>query len=202
MGLLGNRRTFATTDGRRVTLRPLLRRDLPAVLAFANSMVDEKRVNRDLGLVAFDRRMTLNEERGFLDGIISGRRRKEGLSIAAFDGSKLVGHCDVRRRMADDVKHAGTLGITVLRGYRGVGIGEMLLSEALGEAERIGIWLVQLTVFSKNRPAIGLYRKMGFRKVGIIPGKMMRDGTPLDEMIMYADLRGSDKSTTKSRRDG
>ncbi len=185
-----------------MTLRPLRSGDLRAVLRFAKSMADEKRVDRDLGLISFDRRPSSAEEKRFLDGIVSGRRRKEVVSVVAFDGNKLVGHCDIRRRMADDVMHAGTLGITVLRGYRGFGIGGMLVREALEEAQRMGIWLVQLTVFSKNRRAVGLYRKMGFRRAGIIPNKMMRDGRLLDEMIMYADLRGSDKSPTDSRRDG
>ncbi len=202
LGRRGNRRSFSTADGRKVTIRPLRQGDLQAVLRFANSMADEKRVERDLGLISFDRRPSSAEERRFLDGIISGRRRREVVSVAVFDGVKLVGHCDIRRRMADDVMHAGTLGITIRRGYRGVGIGEIIMGEALGEARRIGIWLVQLTVFSKNRPAIGLYRKMGFRRAGIIPNKMMRDGRPLDEMIMYADLRGSDKSPTGSRQVG
>ncbi len=200
MGRTPIRRTFRTQDGRELLLRHLASDDLPAILKFANGMVEEKKVNRDLGLVAFDRRATARAERAFLSSIVSGRNRGEVVSVAAFHGGKMVGHCDVRRRMADDVMHAGTLGVTILKGYRGVGLGERLLGEALGEARRAGIWLVQLTVFSGNLRAIGLYEKMGFRQAGLIPNKMLRDGRHLDEVIMYADLRGTDKSTQTSRR--
>ena len=185
-----------TTDGRTLTLRPLNSLDVPALLEFARELFDEKRVNRDLGVVAFDREPTMAEEREFLSEILRGRRKRELVSVDAFDGVRLVGRCDIRRRMREDVMHAGTLGITVLRGYRGIGLGETLMREALLQARQLGIWLVQLTLFENNSVAAGLYRKMGFRKGGVIPDKMVRDRRHLDEVIMYIDLRRTDKSTS------
>ena len=192
--------SFRTSNGHPVTLRPLNPHDTTALLRFANALFDEKKVNRDLGLVSFDRQATMAEEREFLSEIVGGMKRKEVVSVAAFDGNRLVGHCDIRRRMREDVMHAGTLGITVLDGYRGVGLGEALMSRALLQARRMGISLVQLTVFANNTAAAGLYIKMGFRKAGTIPGKMVRDGKQLDEVIMYADLGRTDKSISRRRR--
>jgi len=34
-------------------------------------------------------------------------KRKETVTGAAFDGRKLVGHCNIERRMRKDVAHAG-----------------------------------------------------------------------------------------------
>jgi len=200
LGLRTRSQSFRTSDGRSVTLRPLAPRDAPALVGFANAMAEEKKVNRDLGVVSFDRRATTAEEKRFLSETLKGMKRKETVSVAAFDGNRLVGHCDIRRRMRDDVMHAGTLGITVLDGYRGVGLGEKLMSEALLRAWRRGIRLVQLTVFSNNSVARALYGKMGFREVGVIPGKVVRDGKPLDEVIMYAEFRRTDKSTPRPRQ--
>ena len=190
---------FKTSDDRPVILRTLLRSDLDAMMKFANIMVREKRTNRDLGIVSFDKRMTRKDERKFLSMLIDGVRNKEVVSIGAFADGRLVGHCDVRRRKPRDERHTGVLGIVILDGYRGVGVGQRLMTAAMNETRRIGVWLVELTVFSTNEPAIHLYEKMGFRRVGVVPNKMLRDGRHLDEVAMFADLRGTDKSTSKGR---
>ena len=202
MSLKPRENTFRTADGRSIVLRNLGAHDTQALLKFAFSMFEEKAANRDLGLVAFDREPTLTEEKEYLSQIIRGRKAGEVVSVAAFDGTKLVGHCEVRRRMREDVVHAGTLGIAVLAGYRGVGLGEKLMGEALFQARQVGIWLVQLTVFANNSVAAGLYRKMGFKKAGRIPDKMLRDRRHIDEVIMYVDLRRSDKSVSQRRKEG
>ena len=200
MHLKAGGKSFRTSDGRTLLLRPLNPLDATALLKFASAMYDEKKVNRNLGLVSFDREATMAEEREFLSEIVRGMNRKETVSVAAFAGNSLVGHCNIKRRMRRDVLHAGNLGIAVLDGYRGVGLGEELMREALLQARKMGMWLIQLTVFANNFTAAGLYRKMGFRKAGVVPNKMLRDGRYLDEVIMYADLRTIDKSTSRRRR--
>jgi ribosomal protein S18 acetylase RimI-like enzyme len=74
-------------------------------------------------------------------------------------------------------------------GFRGVGIGEKLTEEVLRESGRIGVWLVELTVFAINVSARRLYEKMGFVRVGVVPDKVVRGDRHFDEVIMYADLR-------------
>ncbi|MFW5920187.1 MAG: GNAT family N-acetyltransferase, partial [Halanaeroarchaeum sp.] len=54
------------------------------------------------------------------------------------------------------------LAIFVLQDYQGVGIGEELLERLLGFGQRQGITCVWLTVERWNRPAINLYKKVGF----------------------------------------
>lgn len=190
---------FKTSDDRLVVLRALRKTDLDAVVRFANTLVREKKTNRELGVVSFDKRLTRKEERNFLRVITEGVRKGEVVSLGAFAEAKMVGHCDVRRRKSGDFRHAGTLGMVILQGYRGVGIGERLMIEVLRQALRKGIWLVELTVFATNEKAIHLYEKGGFRKVGVVPNKFLRDGRHVDEVVMYADLRGSDKSDSTVR---
>ena len=167
---------FTAKDGRRCDLRPLARDDLDALVRFANRMVREKKRNRGLGLISFDKRVTRKEEREWLAGVVEGARGKELASVAAFAEGELVGHCDVRRRKASEERHVGVLGVAVLEGYRGVGIGRRLVEEALGEARRIGLRLVEHQVFANNAAAIHLYEEAGFRRAGAVPGKMLREG--------------------------
>jgi ribosomal protein S18 acetylase RimI-like enzyme len=180
---------FGVKGGRVIVLRPLRRGDLEALTDFARKLAKEKKTNQDLGVVSFDRRVTLKKEREFLRTVVNGVRDNEIVSVAAFDGGVIVGHCDVRRRRPSDVRHTGVLGIVILDGYRGLGIGKRMMTEALNGDLRIGVWLVELQVFAINDIAIHLYEKLGFRKVGIVPNKMIRGSRHYDEIAMYNDLR-------------
>jgi len=190
---------FTTEDGRLVSLRRLREADLSAVLRFANELVRERETNPVLGIVSLDRRMTRGDEEEFLLRMIMGVRRREGVSLAAFANGKMVGHCNVSRLRPKDVRHTGVFGLTVIRDYRGLGIGKKISTEVLREAARIGIWLVELTVFATNERAIHLYEDRGFKRVGTVPNKILRRGRHTDEIVMYADLRGSDKFPLKAR---
>jgi len=191
---------FNTEDGRRIVLRPLSMRDIDESLLFANTLVQERRNSPEMGVVSFAKRVTRKEEARFLRTVVRGTSEREFVNVAAFVGEKLVGMCDVRRRKAKDEHHSAVLGIVILEGYRGVGIGERMMGEALRQARALGIWLVELTVFAINHAAIHLYEKMGFRRVGTIPEKIVRGERHFDEVTMYVDLRGSDISTKGPRR--
>jgi len=192
---------FRAKDGRTVVLRVLRRNDIEALLRFANAIVKERATNHDIGIVSLDKRVTRAEERKFLNRIVSGMRKKEVVSIAAFAGNDMVGHCDIQRRKLRDIRHTGVLGIVIRKEYRGIGLGGRMIAEALRAARRMGVWLVELTVFATNATAMHLYERMGFVKVGVVPNKILRDGRHYDEVVMYTDLRGSDKSLLGRRRE-
>jgi RimJ/RimL family protein N-acetyltransferase len=179
---------FKTKDGRAITLRPLRRGDLEALVPFANSFVREKKRNRELGITSMDRRMTRTNEKEFLDKTLRDKAKRRSVSVAAFHGDRLVGHCDVVGRTSRDERHTGLLGIVVVEGYRGVGLGEEMVRTALGQARKLGIWMVELEAFATNAPARHIYEKLGFITVGIIPKKVLRDGRFMDIVRMYIHL--------------
>lgn len=181
--------TFTAKDGTLVVLRALQYTDLNGLLRFANTIVKERRTNPELGITSLDRRLRRSDEKKFLDGILLGIKKNEAVSVAAVVGKKIVGHCDVTRRRQSDERHTGLLGIVILDEYRGTGIGQMMVKTALEEALRSGVWLVELQVFAINEVAIHVYEKLGFKRVGVVPGKMLRNGRLLDEIRMYVDLR-------------
>jgi RimJ/RimL family protein N-acetyltransferase len=193
------RAVFVTPSGASVKLRRLSRRDLPQLLIFANALVSEKKMNPDLGIVSIDRKVSYAEERKYLNRVLDGVRKEEYVSVAAFDGDRLVGNCDIMRRTPFDVRHTGVLGIVLLDGYRGMGLGEAMIRDAFEQAVLIGVWLVELQVFANNPAARHLYKKLGFKEVGMVPHKIQRGGRSIDEIQMYIDLRRSDKSTAPAR---
>lgn len=63
------------------------------------------------------------------------------------------------------------LSVSVWPGYRGQGVGKLLMRRALAEARRRGLSRVSLSVEADN-PSLHLYRQMGFQ-----PAKDAADGT-------------------------
>ncbi|MGD0477556.1 MAG: GNAT family N-acetyltransferase [Nitrososphaerales archaeon] len=179
---------FNTKDGRVVTLRPLRRGDLDALVPFANSLVREKKRNRGLAITTMERRMTRADEKEFLDRTLLDKAKGRWVSVAAFHGNRLVGHCDIVGRASPDELHTGMLHILVAEGYRGAGLGEKMVRTALGQAPKLGIWVIELEVFATNAPAKRLYEKLGFKTVGIIPKKVLRDNKFIDMVRMYIHL--------------
>ena len=179
---------FRAKDGKEILLRPLAPRDIDALLAFANVLVKEKQVNRDIGIAGFDKRLTRKKENKFLRAIVGGSKKRAGVDIAAFDGPRMVGECTFNRREVQEMHHTGVLGIVVIAGYRGLGIGEAMITEVMRRAEGIRVSLIELEVMATNTNAIRLYRKHGFKEVGLVPGKVRRDGRLIDLVSMYADL--------------
>ncbi len=61
------------------------------------------------------------------------------------------------------------LNLAVRPGWRGRGLGRMLLAHSLEAARAQGATLVSLEVRASNTVAINLYRSVGFRPVGVRP---------------------------------
>ena len=109
---------------------------------------------------------------------------RDPLLAAEVDG-RVVGLAGLEVSKPARQRHVGTLGIMVHREYQGRGIGRSLLSALLDIADR---WLmlkrVQLTVFTDNQRAIGLYKSLGFVVEGTERFAAIRDGRYADEYLM------------------
>ena len=56
--------------------------------------------------------------------------------------------------------------IYVDEGYRGKGIGKLLLAEFAAETEAAGFWTLQSSIFPENRASIAIHLACGFRTIG------------------------------------
>jgi len=88
------------------------------------------------------------------------------LAVAEVDG-EIVGSVDLRNGKRKRIQHVATVGITVLKEFRSLGVGKALMDTVIEWAsdhpviEKIG-----LGVFPNNTGAINLYRKLGFVEEG------------------------------------
>lgn len=74
------------------------------------------------------------------------------------------------------VGHIANASYAVASVHRGKGIGRALVEESLAAARRAGFKVMQFNaVIATNAPALHLYRSLGFRDLGIIPGGFRLD---------------------------
>jgi L-phenylalanine/L-methionine N-acetyltransferase len=87
-------------------------------------------------------------------------------------------------------RHAGGIGMAVRDDWQGQGVSSALLHTATDLADRwLGLTRLELTVYTDNAPAIGLYEKFGFVREGLHRRYAYRDGAWAD---VYAVARFRD----------
>lgn len=86
--------------------------------------------------------------------------------FVAVDRDSVCGTCGIRNLAGE-----GELTNVVIREeYRGSGLGQRLIAEAIGKAQEAGMQAFTLEVRKSNTAAIHVYEKLGFVSEGIRPG--------------------------------
>jgi phosphinothricin acetyltransferase len=87
-------------------------------------------------------------------------------------------------------KHVGEMGIIVRKEARGMGLGARLFKETMEKGiKEFKLRIVVLDVFKKNKIAQGLYKKMGFKEVGIIKNGVQYYKEFADSVLMAKHLK-------------
>jgi len=144
-------RTFTDSEGREIELREV---DPGAVEALVEMYLAFDPEDRAQGIPP----VSEDAIREWLD-VVTG---PEAFGVVASHGDSAVGHV----MLVSDERGAYELAIFVLQDYQGAHIGTELIRTALGLAEREGVERIWLSVERWNSPAISLYRKVGFERVG------------------------------------
>ncbi len=174
-----------TFGNKKIIVRKLDKSDLKKAKKFQdfiNALVDED------AMLLVNRKITLKNEVKFLENILRGVKSKNRVFLIAEYGKKVIGTVGIElgvwRR-----NHIGKLGIAVRNNYRGIGLGTQLMAEIIKLAKkdlRPKLKIIQLEVYTNNKPAISLYKKMGFKIVAKLPKQIQYRGKLIDEFIMTA----------------
>ncbi|MBD8071445.1 arsinothricin resistance N-acetyltransferase ArsN1 family A [Bacillus sp. PS06] len=76
------------------------------------------------------------------------------------------------------------LSLYIARAYRGKGVGNTLLQAIENAAKNNDFHKIVLSTFPFNQLGQGLYRKRGFREVGVFVNQGVLDGQYVDVMMM------------------
>lgn len=173
---------FSVEDGRKVVLRTPRWEDLDGLLGLINSLVDEK------AQIVMTDRVSRDDEAGWLADLLVRLEKDEVFFLVAEVEGRVVGSSDLHVGRGSEVR-AGTVGIVVRRGFRGLGIGSRMVRAVVEVARKKKLAVVVLSVFATNRRAIHVYERVGFVRCGRVPGKHFHRGRFVDEFVMALSLR-------------
>lgn len=113
--------------------------------------------------------------------------------IVAEDKGQIVGWASLNqynKRSAYD--GVADLSVYISRDYRGKGVGKKLLAKLESLAKENGFHKMILFTFPINQLGQGLYRRIGFREVGVFKNQGKIDGKFVDVMAMEKILQIKD----------
>ena len=161
-----------------IIVRAYREEDLPAMAAIWNEVVEEG--------IAFPQEDCLNPEeaRAFF-----ASQSRSAVAVRESDGAVLglyilhpnnVGRCG----------HICNASYAVSKESRGLHIGERLVRDCIASAPKFGYRILQFNaVVASNQRARRLYEKLGFTRLGVIPGGFrMKDGHYEDICPYYLQL--------------
>jgi ribosomal protein S18 acetylase RimI-like enzyme len=112
-----------------------------------------------------------------------------GVMLGACAADRLIGFAGLQVSTKIKLRHKGFIfSVYVDAAYRGLGVAEGLMTEAVARARQAGLRYVWLTVATSNESARRLYRRLGFRTFGTEPRGLLVDGVFVDEDMMVLDL--------------
>lgn len=104
--------------------------------------------------------------------------------VAIADYGEVVGWCDIVRARSRHESHMGELGMGVVAGFRGQGVGRQLLVATIVAADAAGFLRIELSVHEDNPVAARLYRSYGFTEEGRQRRARIKNGRPVDVLLM------------------
>ena len=172
-------------DGRTLLLRTPEEGDAEGMLEYLRTTAGETHF-----LLRTPEEVTLTEEeeKKFLHSVAEDSRQ---LMMVAFAGGKPVGSVSfapVGKRKK--VRHRAECAIAVIREYWNLGLGSLMMEEALKKAREMGYEQMELAVYADNERAIRLYERFGFEHWGRVRNAFrLSDGTYRDDLLMGLFLK-------------
>ncbi len=140
-----------------------------------------------LGAVARERAYLAHLDTPALEwatAFVTNNIARDHAQFVAVEGDAVVGWCDILPNARPGFGHCGSVGMGVLRAWRGQGLGRALLEACLEKAFARGLTRIELEVYADNALAIALYRKLGFVEEGLKRRARVLDGRAQDLRVM------------------
>ncbi|MCK4429512.1 MAG: GNAT family N-acetyltransferase [Candidatus Aenigmarchaeota archaeon] len=113
---------------------------------------------------------------------------KESVALVVEVNGKVKGDADIDKKKHAQ-NHICDLGISLGKEIRGKGIGKRLMELLIREAKKnLKTEIIEIEVFAENKVALNLYKKFGFKKIGIIKKGFKKKGKYYDKILMVKYL--------------
>lgn len=176
MIMTGSGEARVARDGRRWTLRPARPTDGRALArVFAEVRAEGRWLITTPGAVS---------EPSEAFWIAEMIRAAEHLVLVAEADGEVIGNVLVSIDRGVATEHIGVLSITIVQGWRDIGIGSELIAAAQRWARERGLRKVSLGVFPDNDRAVAVYEHAGFVREGLRRDQYRSGETYRDEVLM------------------
>jgi L-amino acid N-acyltransferase YncA len=166
-------------DGTAITLRPLLKDDEQALLAYFQSLAPEERV--ELKEEVTDPKVIENWMETLDYDIM--------LPLVAFHDDRIVGAATLRFNLSAWTRHQGQVNLSTDPRYRAKGLGTLLLQNLEDIADKLGLEQLTAEIPLELTKAFFLFEKLGFGKAAVLPGFVMdASGRESDIVLMIKSL--------------
>jgi L-amino acid N-acyltransferase YncA len=158
---------------RQYSVRPARADDADAICAIYNEGIADRATLETEPRTPEDRRSWL-----------VGRDARHPVVVVESDGV-VVGWASLNVFNARDAyRHVADISVYVARAARGKGAGTALLGRLVELGREYGFHKLVLAGFPTNAASVALYRRLGFREVGIYKEQGLLDGAWVDVLLM------------------
>lgn len=130
-----------------------------------------------------DTQQTLRQEKQWLRKMWDDIRQNKTKAWVAVDSGRVVALAFAKRGTGRESQNV-ELGIGVNKTHRKKGLGKALMEKCIQDAKKWKAKLVWLYVLADNKPAIALYKNLGFKKVAVLPKWAAYNGKRIDKHVM------------------
>lgn len=163
----------------KVTFREPKMSDVKSALKMINSLVEEK------AYITVQEKQTIRTEGDYFKTLFKEKKKKQRVDLFIDIDGEVYGSATVSLIDNGARKHVGEVGILLRKEARGKGLGEKLLRKIMEKAvKELKVKIITLYVFTDNKIAINLYKKVGFKKIGTIKNGIGYYGRLMDNNIM------------------
>lgn len=166
-------------NGKNLVLREVNINDAEAMISYLNIVGGE---SDNLLFGANEFKLTVEQEKNYIQSM---RENDNALmAIGVIDG-QVISIAQVAAPPRKRIAHNGELAISVKKEYWSMGVGTEMMKLLIEFAKNTGVIKnISLGVKGDNYQAQGLYKKMGFEKVGVHKNFFNINGVYDDEILM------------------
>jgi L-amino acid N-acyltransferase YncA len=166
-------------DGTAITLRPLLKDDEQALLAYFQSLAPEERV--ELKEEVTDPKVIENWMETLDYDIM--------MPLVALHEDRIVGASTLRFNLSAWTRHQGQVNLSTDPRYRAKGLGTLLLHNLEDISDQLGLEQLTAEIPLELTKAFSLFEKLGFGKSAVLPGFVIdAAGRESDIVLMIKSL--------------
>ncbi|WP_340026816.1 arsinothricin resistance N-acetyltransferase ArsN1 family A [Paenibacillus sp. FSL K6-1096] len=157
-----------------LTVRQASPEDIESILRIYNQGIEDRIATLE----------TETKDSSYMEAWFNDRQGRFSVLVAETEG-KVIGWASLNpysHRCA--YNGVADLSVYIDRSFRGQGAGSSLLESLHKVAKENSFYKIVLFTFPFNENGQGLYRKMGYRQVGVFEKQGVMDGEFIDVMIM------------------